>query len=55
VDEEFAELLQKTGHIKKERINALCGALKTRITLLERIMDDKTQKKRISPDDGYGR
>jgi hypothetical protein len=55
VDEEFAELLRKTGHIKKERINALRGALKTRVTLLERIMNDKTQKKRISPDDGYGR
>jgi hypothetical protein len=54
IEEEFADVLGKAGCMKKERIKALCVALKTRITHLERDINNKTRIKRIKQDEEYG-
>jgi hypothetical protein len=53
IDEEFENILKHNAHIKKERRDALCGALKTRIKNLQGIAMGRSKKH--PPDYDYDR
>lgn len=54
LDEEYENILEKNNHIKKERRDILCGALKTRVKKLHGIIVKQTLK-HPKNDNEYGR